>query len=94
MLQHCSNYAAILTNSHDTKNASVIHQRTYTVEVKTWIIKNIGTLHTFRFLQIFAGVGALQYIQDASRSACALQGLQMSDDVVQMNSMLLAHIHQ
>ena len=37
-----------------TQNASVICQRTYIVGVKTWIIKNIGTL-----ILISAGIGAL-----------------------------------
>jgi len=48
MLKHCGNYDAVLTNY-----ASFLHQkcfsnlpRTYIVGVKTWIIKNIGTLHT------------------------------------------------
>ena len=34
-----------------TKNASAISQRTYIIGVKTQIIRNIGTLHTFHFLQ-------------------------------------------
>ena len=47
MLKHCGNYAAVLTNY-----ASFLHlecfsnsPRTYVVRVKTWTIKNIGTLH-------------------------------------------------
>jgi len=65
MLERCGNYAAIYTNydSFYTKNASAIRQRTYIVGVKTWIIKNIGTLHTFGFLQISAGISALSKIR-------------------------------
>jgi len=72
-----------------TKNASEILQRTYTVGVKTWKIKNIGTLHTFHFLQISAGVGALSIFKMLANSCWACSDLISvlsgpSDDVIQV----------
>ena len=54
-----------------TKNASAIRQRTCIVGVKTWIIKNIGTLHTFGFLQISAGISALNTFKMLANSCWA-----------------------
>ena len=94
MLKHCGNYAAILTNyaSFLHQNASAICQRTYIVGVKTWRIKNTGTLHTFCFLQISAGFGVLSTFKMLADSCWACSNLISvlsgpSDDVIQVNEL-------
>jgi len=94
MLKHCGNYADILTNY-----ASFLHQKCFSDSPKdiyyrsqAQIIKNVGTLHTFRFLQISAGIDALcafKMLADFCWACSELISVLLgpSDDVIQVDEL-------